>query len=261
MMAVVKSTKVSAELTGVPDQDHRTLAQLRKKLAVGVLGPNTMAIVFSSTDPELCQQIVQGTIDSYRTWLLQTQVEQNSVEVLFYQGQLKNYEDQLAEANKRLEEYQRANPHTEPSSPQYLELQRLQDDVRSAQGLYSATKSRIDSASIIQNLSDKSGRSEFQILDKPTIPQRPAAGLTKMIKNFGMGTVASVGFILAVGIFTTWQDTSIRSVEDLSRITNISVLQVIPPIKEPKRGQKLDGAGPQARTLLATAVGTGQGAD
>lgn len=262
MIAIIKGTKAGADLTGDPDKDRRTLARLRKKLAIGALGPNTMAIAFVSTDPELCQQVVQGTIDSYRTWIMQTQAEQNSVEVLFYQGQLKGYEDQLAEANRRLNEYQVANPRVEPMSPQYLELQRLQDEVRSAQGLYSAAKARIDQAGIVQNLADKSGRSEFQILDKPSLPQRPAAGLSKLAKYFGLGAAASLAFVLAIGVFTAWQDTSIRSAEDLARITNLPVLQVLPPIKEPKRrGRKADGAGQRPAATLGNAIGAGQGAD
>src|SRR4051812_13960834 len=77
IMTMIKGTSASAQLTGDSERDHTFLAQIRKKLAIGMLGPNTMSITFTCTDPVLCQQVVQGTIDGYRTWLLQAQIEQN----------------------------------------------------------------------------------------------------------------------------------------------------------------------------------------
>lgn len=263
LAGAVKGTTLERQLTGAPDRDGPIFAAMRKKLAIGVIGSNTLTITYYGKDPLLCQQIVQGTIDSYRTWLLQSQIDQSAVEVSFYQSQLKIYEDQVSAVTQQLEQYQRENPRPEPSSPQFLQLQQLQRDRETVQNLYTATKSRIDQASIVQHLSDQSGRVEFQVLDKPVVPQRPQS-LLKGIKYLGLGIVASFGLVLAAGVLATWLDTTIYTPEDLVRLTDIPVLHTVPHIKPTKMGRRArDAEPPPLATVAGAAVATAarQGAD
>ncbi|MDQ3898904.1 MAG: hypothetical protein M3319_00075, partial [Actinomycetota bacterium] len=87
---ILNHSNLAAQLTGVPDHDGMIIAGVRKQLDVSTIGNNTVKITYSGTDPVLCQQIVQGTIDRYRNWSFESQVEQKSVELQYYQKQLKN---------------------------------------------------------------------------------------------------------------------------------------------------------------------------
>nr|MDQ3826197.1 hypothetical protein [Actinomycetota bacterium] len=148
---ILNHSNLAAQLTGVPDHDGMIIAGVRKQLDVSTIGNNTVKITYSGTDPVLCQQIVQGTIDRYRNWSFESQVEQKSVELQYYQKQLKNYEAQVNDASRNVEEFANENPHLDPGSPAYLELQRLQRELESAQALYRTTQSKIDQANRIDS--------------------------------------------------------------------------------------------------------------
>ena len=90
---------MSARLTNDADRD-RVIKEVRGKLAVTPLGSNTVKITFAGSDPILCQQVVQGTIDQFRAWDLTARVEQSAIESQFYQKQLQIYQDQVDAAAK-----------------------------------------------------------------------------------------------------------------------------------------------------------------
>jgi uncharacterized protein involved in exopolysaccharide biosynthesis len=225
--AILKNTKASGLLTGDANQD-RVIKEVRRRLAVTPLGSNTVKITYEDSDPALCQQMVQSTIDEFRSRDLTARVEQSAIEGQFYQKQLKIYEDQVTAAAKRAEDFQRDHPFPDPSSPQYLELQGLQRELESARALLSATRTKIEQANAAASLSDTSRQVEFQVLDAPTVPNRPAASVTRIAGYLALGLVASFGLVLCAVAFATWQDTTIRSGEDLGRLTRVPLLDAVP---------------------------------
>jgi uncharacterized protein involved in exopolysaccharide biosynthesis len=214
-------------LASEPERD-RAIRDTRGKLAVTPLGSNTVKIAYTCSEPVLCQQIVQSTIDQFRAWDLTARVEQSAIERQFYEKQLQIYQDQVDAAAKRVEDFQRDHPFPDPSSPQYLELQGLQRELESARALLSATRTKIEQANAANSLSDTSRQYEFQVLDAPTIPNRPAATLTRMAQYFALGLFASLGLVFCAVAFATWQDTTIRGGDDLERLTRVPFLYAIP---------------------------------
>ena len=227
VVAVVTNTTASTRLTNESDRD-RVIKDVRGKHGVTPLGPNTIKIAYAGSDPVLCQQMVQSAIDQFRARDLTARIEQNAIERQFYEKQLQIYEDQVNAAAKRAEDFQRAHPYPDPSSPQYLELQGLQREVESARALLNTTRTKIEQANAADSLSDTSRQYEFQILDAPTVPTRPAATLTRMATYLALGLAVSLGLILCAVAFATWQDTTIRNGDDLQRLTNVPLLDAIP---------------------------------
>lgn len=225
MVQILQNTNASGRLTG--DRD-RAIKDTRGKLAVTTLGANTVKITFAGSDPVLCQQVVQGTIDQFRAWDLTARVEQSAIERQFYQKQLQIYQNQVDAAAKRVADFQSAHPYPDPTSPQYLELQGLQRDLDSARALLSTTSTKIEQANAANSLSDTSRQYEFQILDAPTVPTKPAATTTRLLEYLALGLVASLGLILCAVAFATWQDTTIRNAEDLQRLTPVPLLDAVP---------------------------------
>jgi uncharacterized protein involved in exopolysaccharide biosynthesis len=230
MAAVLTNTTMAGQLATGPDRD-RVIKDVRGKLAVTPLGSNTVRIAYTCSEPVICQQVVQSTIDQFRAWDLTARVEQSAIEREFYQKQLQIYQDQVDASTKRVDDFQRDHPYPDPSSPQYLELQGLQRELESARALLSATRTKIEQANAAASLSDTSRQVEFQVLDAPTVPNRPAATLLRLAGYLALGLVASLGFIFLAVAFATWQDTTIRSSEDLQRLTNAPLLDAIPHLK------------------------------
>jgi uncharacterized protein involved in exopolysaccharide biosynthesis len=227
VVSIMTNTKASGRLVSDPDRD-RVIKDVRGKFAVMPLGPNTVRITYAGSDPILCQQMVQSTLDQFRAWDLTARVEQSAIERQFYQKQLQIYQDQVDAASKRVEDFQRDHPFPDPSSPQYLQLQSLQRELESARALLSATQTKIEQANAANSLSDTSRQYEFQILDAPTVPNRPAATLTRLAEYLALGLVASFGLILCAVAFATWQDTTVRNGDDLLRLTRLPLLDAIP---------------------------------
>ena len=244
--AVLTNTSAAPDLTGGQEQE-RVIRDVRSRLAVSPLGSNTVRITFNSGDPVFSQQVVQSTIDQFRARDLTAQVEQSAIERQFYQKQLQIYEEQVNAAATRVEEFQRDHPFPDPTSPQYLELQGLQRELESARALLNATQTKIAQANAAESLSDTSRQVEFQVLDAPTVPTRPAATPVRIAAYLALGVAASLAFVLLAVAFATWQDTTIRTGEDVQRLTSVPLLDAIPRLPAaPARGD--EGQQPAAAT-------------
>lgn len=249
--AILTNTTASQRLVSEPDRE-RAIKDARGKIMVTPLGSNTVRIAYAGSDPVLCQQVVQSTIDQFRTWDLTARVEQSAIERQFYEKQLQIYQDQADAAATRVDEFQREHPYPDPSSPQYLELQGLQRELESARALLSAARTKIEQANAASSLSDTSRQYEFQVLDVPTVPNRPAATLGRLAQYLALGLFASFGLILFAVAFATWQDTTVRNADDLQRLTSIPLLDAIPHLEPTKNsgGERNKRAGARRATQI-----------
>ena len=229
------------------------IKDVRGKLTVTNLGTNTVKITYSGNDPVLCQQVVQGTIDQFRSWDLTARVEQSAIEREFYQKQLQIYQNQVDAAAKRVEDFQRAT--LTPTRPRRSTWNFKGCSVTSSPhcALLSATSTKIEQANAANSLSDSSRQYEFQILDAPTVPTRPAATATRLAEYIALGLVASFGFIFFAVAFATWQDTTVRNGDDLQRLTRVPLLDEIPHLRfEPGRRRQA----PATRRSLSLHAGS-----
>jgi len=225
--AILTNTPMSGRLANASDRDQ-AIKDTRGKIVVTSLGSNTVKITYTGSDPVLSQQVVQSTIDQFRSWDLTARLEQSAIDRQFYQKQLQIYQDQVDAATKRVSDFQAAHPFPDPSSPQYLELQSLQRDLDSARALLNETSAKIQQTDAANSLSDSSRQYEFQVLDAPTVPNQPAATLTHLAEYLALGLVASFCIIFCAVAFATWQDTTIRNAEDLQRLTRVPLLDAVP---------------------------------
>jgi capsular polysaccharide biosynthesis protein len=248
MAAILRKSDAGRTLRGVPDEDKDTIARYRKPLAVSVIGANTIAVSFRGEDPRTAQQIVQGVLDEFLGWNLQSQIENASVALDFYQKQIEIYDQRVRDAQNALDQFRERNPSPSVASPQYLELQRLQRELESARGLSAAANTKLAEVSLVDKLSTKDGRTDFEILDKPTVPQRPTGVFAAMAKYLGIGLAASIGLVLAVVFFLTWQDTTIRAPVDLEELSAAPVLALLPRLPASRASSALASI-PEDRTV------------
>ncbi len=230
VIELLQNTLLASQLNGPWEHEERVVNEVRQRLVVGVLGANTLKIGYSGSDPLLCQQIVDSAITQFRNWSLQTQVEQTAVELQFYQQQLKLYDEQINDLVRRIGTLQQENPASlsSVSSPQYLEFTRLERELEAARELHATTKLKSDQTSLVNSLSSSNKQVQFQVLDKPTVPQRPTFKLMKLVAYFGAGVGASMLLVLGVVIVATWQDATVRANDDIRKLGDIPVLVVVP---------------------------------
>ena len=90
--AILTNTTASAQLTGDAGRDS-VIRDVRRRLAVTPFGSNTVRISFTGSDPVLCQQVVQGTIDQFRIRDLTARVEQSAIEREFYRAEYPEHDE------------------------------------------------------------------------------------------------------------------------------------------------------------------------
>jgi len=244
---IMKNSAATSQLTGNPDQDRRAIADVRSRLGVTALGSNTVRISYRDRDPALCQQIVKSTIDAFLAWNLTATVEQNTIERQFYEKQLQIYQNQMNDAAKQVDDFQQQHPYPDPASPQYLQLQSLQRALDSARALYAETQAKIEQANAAQSLDDSSRQAQFQVLDAPALPAHPSATLGKIVKYLGFGIAASLALVIAAIAIATWQDTTVRTPEDLRQLSDAPVLDAMPHLRPIRRERRRGSARPAMR--------------
>jgi hypothetical protein len=124
----------------------------------------------------------------------------------------------------------------------------------------SATQTKIEQANAANSLSDTSRQYEFQILDAPKVPDRPAATLTRVAGYLAIGLVASFALIFIALAFATWQDTTIRNADDLERLTQVPILDSIPRLSSHpgQGGQHHHSAGAARAPQVSSSASPGQ---
>ncbi len=256
MTAVIRGTNAATELTGNPERDRETIANMRSKLAYNVVGSNTVLIAYTGKDPVVSQQMVQSTIDQSREWFFQARLEQDSAQSEYYARQLKIYEEGMSKAQKNVDDFIKAHPSVVPGSTAALELEGLRREYDTARNLFQATETKLQQASFLDSLPDEDRQTEFRILDHPTVPIEPSTGLKTILKYLILGFGASFSVVISTIVLLTWLDTVIRTPEDLIKLSGVPVLAVIPNLEQPKgRGRWLKRKSRQQQVVRGHAIG------
>lgn len=236
MTSVAKGTSLSKQLTGVPDHDRAILTKLRQDISYEVVGSNTISIQFTGPNPILCQQVVQNTVKNLGNWMLQSQLQQSSTQMQYYKRQTTIYKAQMDNARQQINQFVGRFGAPKEGTAQYLQLQQLWGNYESAQGLYNTAQGNLNQVSIVDNLSRHNQSTDFRVLDQAKVPQKPYMSLKKVLMYLMMGVGASLGLVIVVVLMLTWMDKTIRTVDDISRISDVPVLAVIPNLELKEKG-------------------------
>lgn len=214
------------------------IAAVRTGLKVEPLGPNSLALTYTSTDPLLAEQVIQSTITQFVAWSSDQQREQEESARQYYQRQLAIHEAQLSQIDRSIAEAQRnylaLNPSANPTAaaPQLVELERLQREREAAQARYVDVKARLDALDSSSGPESNGQSTQLRVLDGPTSQPQPAlARALNAAVYVLLGTGAGIAAILAAVGFATWRDDTIRTLDELEALTDAPVLDVIPHFK------------------------------
>jgi polysaccharide chain length determinant protein (PEP-CTERM system associated) len=140
--------------------------------------------------------------------------------------ELKKYTKQRDEIQRRINEFTRRNQIAPLLGTEYT---RLSTDYDNAMKQYNDAKMKLAEAKAVKETDDSSLGERFIIIDQPVVPQKP--------ENPQQGKILLAGLFLAMffGLFASILaenfDHSIKTAEQLQKITKLPVLTVIPFIE------------------------------
>lgn len=213
--------RARADRTSMRDWDGRDIIQVRRMLTYKAEGPNTVTLTFSGPDPVMGQLIVQSTLDQLEEWNLDFPRELARTRVQDSQVQLIVFRDQMNDSGRKLDEYNAQYPVNIESPPEQRERQRLQGEYEVARDLY------LEKLRETATIPNSTKQLDIRVLDQPIVPQSPSPP-SQQLSYLLLGVASSFGLVLSIVIFTTWQDRTIRTVDDLRRLSNAPLLAVVP---------------------------------
>lgn len=160
---------------------------------------------------------------------IQTQIKRAEIEMAALQAQRKELDVKWHQYVKRLEKM----PQVEQD---YQDLIR---DYSSAQTKYDEISAKLMEARQAEGLEESQVGEKFTVMDPPHLPERPIKPnrMAIVLIGFILGLGAGVG----LGAIKEFTDTSIRTVEDVKRITGVPVMAAILDVQEQskmKRGKR-----------------------
>jgi uncharacterized protein involved in exopolysaccharide biosynthesis len=190
----------------VADQDKRLAAET-------AAAANAQAAQKKPTNARMIvqQQQIQNEIDKEQALLLNNQHDQEFAR------------RKREERNKEIDQYRGKLAATSGLEAQYADLKR---DTQSATDKFEKLQHQQDLTKENAALVERNATEYLELLDPPTVPQKPASPKRPMIVGAGVALSLLIGLALA-GVQEA-KDTSLKNLKDVRAYTNMPVLCSIP---------------------------------
>ncbi len=129
MQAVVEQTSLATRLRSEPEATNALLADTRNNVWASELGSNLMMIGAAHAEPQVAQELVASTIDTYVKWKLNKDRTDSEAALIFFTELVDTYRGQLEPARQALTDYLTLHPEPvrgERPATEVAEITRLQ---------------------------------------------------------------------------------------------------------------------------------------
>lgn len=144
-----------------------------------------------------------------------------------------NKEAELELFKRRLEAYRKAIEHYKKGNPDMLsrslDLLRLKRSKETYENLYNILLEKAEE----ERIRSASGAAGIKIVDKPRKPQRPIP--KNEGRYYALGAILGLGLGIGLAFFIEFNDTTLKSNEDVERFLQLPVLGTIPHIVTNKK--------------------------
>jgi uncharacterized protein involved in exopolysaccharide biosynthesis len=214
---------------------------VRQQISAFDKGENFLGVNAVWNDGQSAYLLVDATINGYLDYV-DSIVSGDSVAAIAYwqDRQTEALKDQAA-AEQALDDYLAEHPGlstgTTASTEEELTVVRLDSAVDRALNDVAEAQEGIRIAErAVDDIRSDAGRS-VRVVDSPTVPLEPESGVLKQILTVAMFTVLGLLVAIAALLLATIADRSVRSREQLNRITGAEVAVTVPVVKSltPKR--------------------------
>ena len=209
---------------------------LQRSISAVATGSKLLTIRVRADSPDIAYEVINATLNAFRDRSANDRANQTSMVIAFYEGQVKNAEDELTRARDGLRRYLAANPRyaqVDPSSrtvgqslnlpvaaidPVLSDLIRAQENAQKEQ---ERLRGLLDQAQFDSQASLEGGDAAFQVIDQPVLPTSSQRERRRLI-IFPTAALL-VGLIVgaALLIILTVADRSARWPEDLDKVGKV----------------------------------------
>jgi hypothetical protein len=233
----VRSVAEAAGLATALDSGVIRLSYIRAKVGASPDGESLLKVFAETEDPVVSARLAQATIDTFIQSVIDNDLGQSFVADEFYSELADGYLDQVETARQQVEEYLALHPEPtfgdRPTGEQ-TELAQLNSVLERAQARYTSALGKAEDARLATEQARIDVTQRIRVVDPPTEPEAPTAGLRAAAKSlimFGvLGLLLSAGFV-AVASFL---DSTIRTTGDVRNGLGLDAVAKVPRVSIPR---------------------------
>jgi hypothetical protein len=245
MKSIIAVTDLSVGLGGDLVAVQDLVVQTREDVWAVAQGDNQVLIGATHENPVVAYQLASALIDSYTSWLIDSELTQSGAAQEFFADLIPVYEAEVAAARQALEDYLQSHPPPvagDRSAIEMLEITRLDGILTRAQARLIAAQESDESARLAALQTEVNVRQSFYVMDAPTIPVERAISKRRMAMELGIfvgvGGLLSVAAVAGGALFSR----GYIFPADVNASLHLPVLASVPEIWQPQRrgrGDKL----------------------
>jgi uncharacterized protein involved in exopolysaccharide biosynthesis len=237
--AFVETVARKAGLGDALDGKFLTLDDIRLSVIPASAGDTLVSITATWGDAQTAYALVNATINTYVTFVLDTEISDSEAAITFYTKRVEDGQLAVTTAQNALDNYLRANPEPEGDQERPIEeqlaIQRLSNALDEAENDVDDAKALIDEAQLaIEKATSEAGR-RVSVVDAPRLPTEPKSTLIPSIVTVFTFLILGTVIAAAALVTTTLFDRSVRSVLDIRANTGATVVATVPVVKSLKR--------------------------
>jgi uncharacterized protein involved in exopolysaccharide biosynthesis len=238
-----------APLVGSPRGETAIDQILTRGLALSPRGNNLLVISFRADTADLSYKVVDAVLQAFRDKASTDQMDQATLAISFYEGRLRDAQDQYTKSNDALRRYLAAHPGlanattaadlTSGGSARALgasrvtalvssdpQLALLENQGQLDQQAVERARSALDQAQLDVSASLQGQEVGFQLIDPPIMPTSPSHDLRKTLVFPLAGLVLGLALSATLLVLLVSGDRTARAQGDL--MGNLHVVGVIP---------------------------------
>ena len=198
-------------------------------------GQNFLTVSATWDDPESAFLLVDSTVEGYLDYVNEIVSGDSRNAVIFLTQQLDDARQEVVAAEAAFAEFSASLPELVPGQDRPPEdtfvLDRLSSAITSASERVDTIETEIDAAELAGEQATSEAGRLLRIVDPPVLPDEPESQLLNQLLSLMMFTV--LGFLVAIAalVLVTVLDRTVRSEEQLARITDTSTAVAVPRIK------------------------------
>jgi uncharacterized protein involved in exopolysaccharide biosynthesis len=214
-----------------PSELRQTLASVAANFKASASDSHVVTLTYTCSRPSLCQKLMTEAIAIYQDQMIGLQKAQAAAVNVFWSGQLKDAQANLANALTALHDYVAANPGTpvdaSSSDPQVAQLV---NDVQLWRAKVEEAQNSLSQEQYLGTASARFLQVGTTVVDPPHIAGSRFVGDRNSLVPAGIVLVAGVALIVAYLLLVAWSDRTAGDPKALERRLGVPVVATIPKL-------------------------------
>ncbi|MBK9055135.1 MAG: lipopolysaccharide biosynthesis protein [Chloroflexi bacterium] len=242
--SIILQTELEPQMAEGGTAIRDTITEVQEAVWVQTLGDNLVMVGAAHGRPEIAQQLVQATIDSFLQWKINSDREESVSAEAFFDSLIAVYDSNLEVARADLRVYLEAHPEPlrgDRPEIELMEIDRLQAEINLAEKQLTNALNQQENSSLAVAQAESAVHQAYLVIDEPKLPSQPASSRMDAAMNsvifVVVGVVLSVVGVLGAALL----DRSHRFAVDVRYTLELPVLALVPDgaaADKPKRKGK-----------------------